>query len=433
MSLLSISYCSPGDLHPRKRNPRTHSKKQIQQIADSIKRFGFTVPVLVDGTNVIIAGHGRVEAAKLLNMPLIPILRREDLSEAEIRAYVIADNRLAEQAGWDRELLALEFIELEEIAPDLDLTVTGFDAADIDVLINEQNASNNLGEQIPAVKLDSSAITNPGDLWLIGPHKLFCGDATKPESYERLLAGAKADLVFTDPPYNVPIQGHVSGLGQTQHREFAMASGEMTSPEFTSFLSTVFNLLVEHSTDGSIHYICIDWRHLGEMVIAGSAYSEVKNMCVWVKTNGGMGSLYRSQHECVFVFKNGTAAHINNVELGKHGRNRTNVWTYAGANSFGKDRMKDLASHPTVKPVSLVADAILDCSNRGGIVLDPFCGSGTTLVAAEKTGRAGYGIELDPAYCDVIIERLIAMGLDAVHAETGRKFTDMRDEEALLA
>jgi DNA modification methylase len=232
-------------------------------------------------------------------------------------------------------------------------------------------------------------------------------------------------MVFADPPYNVPIDGHVSGLGKVKHREFAMGVGEWSPAEFTAFLTSAFRHLAEFSDDGSIHFQCIDWRHLGEMLAAGlEAYTELKNLCVWAKTNAGMGSLYRSQHEFVYVFKSGTASHINNIELGKHGRYRTNLWTYAGVNSFGLDR-GDLKLHPTVKPVALVADAIRDCSHRKGLVLDPFLGSGSTLVAAEKTGRLGYGIELDPLYCDVTVRRLkVVCGLEAKLEATGQSFAD---------
>ena len=267
---------------------------------------------------------------------------------------------------------------------------------------------------------------------MVGKHRLICGDATDPAVYAGLLGGERAQMVFTDPPYNVPIEGHVCGLGAVKHREFAMAAGEMSEAEFTRFLATIFGHLAAHAADGAIHYICMDWRHVGEVLAAGqSSYSELKNLCVWAKTNGGMGSLYRSQHELVFVFKSGSGAHINNVELGKHGRYRTNLWTYAGVNSFGRNRDEDLAMHPTVKPVALVADAILDCSRRKGIVLDAFAGSGTTLLAAERTGRRGYGIELDPLYCDVIVRRLAKVaGLEAVHAETGKSFAEVEAERA---
>jgi DNA modification methylase len=262
---------------------------------------------------------------------------------------------------------------------------------------------------------------------------LICGDSTIGATYQALLGEDRAQLVFTDPPYNVPISGHVGGLGAIQHREFAMASGEMSSAEFTDFLHTVFGHLAAFSADGSIHFQCMDWRHLGEMLAAGkAAYSELKNICVWAKNNGGMGSLYRSQHELVFVFKSGTAPHINNVELGKYGRYRTNVWSYAGVNSFGEDR-SDLHLHPTVKPVAMVADAIRDCSHRKGAVLDAFVGSGTTLIAAEKTGRRGYGIEIDPAYCDVTMRRLRTVcGLDSVLEATGQRYTEVEDERAAI-
>jgi len=264
----------------------------------------------------------------------------------------------------------------------------------------------------------------------VDPEKSSRGDADRfPPSLSLAPFGradARAQMVFTDPPYNVPISGHVGGLGSIQHREFAMASGEMSQAEFTAFLESVFGHLAAYSVDGAIHFQCMDWRHVPEMLAAGTAaYTDLKNICVWAKNNGGMGSLYRSQHEFVFVFKTGTAPHINNVELGKHGRYRTNVWNYAGVNSFGGDRA-DLSLHPTVKPVAMVADAIRDCSHRKGIVLDAFVGSGTTLIAAERTGRRGYGVEIDPAYCDVAIRRLRAVcGLEAILQATGQRFGEV--------
>lgn len=393
------------DLKPAIRNARTHSKAQIKQIADSIEQFGFTNPVLMDAADRIIAGHGRVEAAKLLGLETVPTLRLDHLSEEQVRAYVIADNKLAENAGWDEELLALELQYLDGLDLDFDLTITGFEMAEIDaMLVLDPDAEE---EAIPEPS-EGSTVTQHGDLWLIGDHRLYCGDATKPASYEALFDGSEpAQMIFTDPPYNVPISGHVCGLGSVQHREFEMAAGEMSTEQFEAFLRSVCDNLAANSIDGSIHYICMDWRHMGEVLRAGeAAYDELKNLCVWSKTNGGMGSLYRSQHELVFVFKRGTKPHINNVKLGKHGRYRTNVWEYAGINSFGENRDEELATHPTVKPTKLVEDAILDCSKRGGIILDAFAGSGTTLIAAHRAGRVGYGLELDPAYCDVIIKRM---------------------------
>jgi DNA modification methylase len=417
-----------SSLRPYSRNARTHSAKQIAQIAASIRAFGFNNPVLIDKDGVIIAGHGRVAAAKTLGHETVPVIRLDHMSEAQKRAYILADNKLAEKAGWDTEILAIELQNLMEFDLDFDISITGFDMPEIDVLmagLDAKAAKPDPADAVPEVA--DRAVTRLGDVWQIGPHRLICGDSLNPETYERLLDGEKAQMVFTDPPYNVPIEGHVSGLGKVQHREFAMASGEMSVAEFTGFLRIVFQNLAVASSNGSIHFVAMDWRHMAEVLAAGQGtYSELKNLCVWAKTNGGMGSLYRSQHELIFVFKAGTGAHTNNVELGKHGRYRTNVWTYAGANTFSATRDDDLAMHPTVKPVAMVADAILDCSKRKGIVLDAFAGSGTSLVAAHRTGRRGYGIELDPLYCDVILRRLANLtGLEALHVETGRTFAEL--------
>ncbi|MEZ5656108.1 MAG: DNA methyltransferase [Sphingobium sp.] len=431
MSGLQIEYRNIEELVPRANNPRTHSEKQIGQIAASIKRFGFTNPVLIDDGDAIIAGHGRVAAARHIGMDKVPTVRLSKMGEAEIRAYVIADNRLAENAGWDETLLGLEFAYLSELDLDFDLSITGFELPEIDLLIEGVKADDGEDEAdaVPEVSA-GPAVTQPGDIWIIGQHRLICGDALDAESYQRLLGEARAQMVFADVPYNVAVNGHVSGLGKHQHREFAMASGEMSREEFITFLTRAFEQLAAFSVDGSLHYICIDWRHMAEMLVAGEAvYTDFKNLCVWAKTNGGMGSLYRSAHELVFVFKAGTASHINNVELGRHGRNRTNVWSYAGANSFGATRDNDLAMHPTVKPVALVADAILDASHRGGIIVDAFAGSGTTLVAAERTGRKGRGIEIDPAYCDVIIARMQQLfGLTATLEATGESFAHVTQQ-----
>ena len=363
----------------------------------------------------------------------IPTVRVDHLSPAQIRAYVIADNKLAENAGWDRNLLALELQELS-VELHFDVTVTGFETAEIDLLIGELGQTESEeDDNVPKIDRSKPAISRLGDLWRLGDHALFCGDALDKVSYRTLLGSKKAQMVFTDPPYNVPIAGHVSGKGKVTHREFAMASGEMTSAEFTKFLTTTFDRLKAFSTDGSIHFICMDWRHIQEVLAASASYSELKNLCVWAKTNAGMGSLYRSQHELVFVFKSGKAPHINNVELGLFGRIRTNIWNYAGVNAFGNERDAELAMHPTVKPLALVADAILDCSKRGSIVLDAFAGSGTTLIAAEKTGRRGFGIELDPYYVDTIIRRFAeAYDVNAVHTQTGTTFEQMSAKQPAL-
>jgi 16S rRNA G966 N2-methylase RsmD len=416
-------------LRPYTRNARTHSPKQIAQIAASIREFGFNNPILIDREGEIIAGHGRVAAAKKLGLDTAPCVRLEHLTEAQKRAYILADNRLAEKAGWDREILAIELQHLTTIDIDFDVTLTGFEMAEVDLLLGagqDVDAKADPADAVPEIET-GPVVTRLGDIWQIGRHRLICGDALAPETFARLLAGEKAQMVFTDPPYNVKIDGHVSGLGAAKHREFAFASGEMTEDEFTRFLARIFANLASHAADGAIHFVCMDWRHQGEVLAAAhGTYTELKNLCVWAKTNGGMGSLYRSQHELVFVFKSGVAPHINNVELGKHGRYRTNVWSYAGANAFGATRDDDLAMHPTVKPVALVADAILDCSKRKGLVLDAFGGSGTTLVAAERTGRRGAAIEIDPAYCDVTVRRLAKVcGLKATHEATGQSFDEI--------
>jgi len=418
------------ELRPHPNNARTHSKKQLRQIARSIEQFGFCNPVLIDDANQIIAGHGRVEAVKLLGLEAVPTCRLSHLSEAEKRAYILADNKLAEKAGWDKELLAIELQGLIEL--DVDVKLTGFETAEIDLILEEAREASGMAsgpEDAASEPLPGPAVSQAGDLWLLGAHRLLCADARQGASYDALLEGAKADFVFTDPPYNVAIDGHVSGLGRVRHREFMMASGEMTELEFTAFLETVFGLLVANSVDGSIHQICMDWRHAWEMLAAGrAAYSELKNLCVWNKSNAGMGSFYRSKHELVFVWKSGTAAHVNNFELGQHGRHRTNVWDYAGVNTMCAGRIEDLVMHPTVKPAGLVADAIKDCSRRGGLVLDPFCGSGTVLIAAERTGRKARTLEIDPLYVDVAVRRWQAFaGKSAILSGSGETFETNED------
>lgn len=407
MSADQIEDLPPGALRPWAGNARTHSKKQVRQIAQSIETFGFTNPVLIDQDNVILAGHGRVEAAKLLGLASVPCRRIEHMTAAEKRAYVIADNKLALNAGWDEEMLAEELkglIATEDLG--FDLGVIGFEIAEIDALV-EGLAPEEPGD--PAEDLLPAAAprrVQPGDVWQLGTHRVVCGDALEPAVALLLMQGDVARMAFCDPPYNVPIHGHVCGSGKIKHREFAMASGEMSEAEFTHFLTRALQALADHSCDGSIHYICMDWRHLREMLAAGHAvYTELKNLIVWAKDNGGMGTFYRSRHELVFAFKKGTAPHINSFELGQHGRYRTNVWTYRSVNSLHKGRMADLALHPTVKPVQMIADAIKDVSARRDIVIDFFGGSGSTLIAAEKTGRRARLIELDPIYCDRILAR----------------------------
>jgi DNA modification methylase len=432
MQAITIEYLTHTQLSPYPRNSRTHSKKQIRQIADSIRHFDFTNPLLIDNKNMILAGHGRLAAAKSLGLEQVPCVRLEGMTPQQKRAYVLADNKLAFNAGWDEELLVLELQGLMEIDLDFDIGITGFSIAEIDGLI-EGLTPDELGspkdEWMPSDngELPVSAL---GDIWELGPHRLVCGDSLEATTCEALMKGEKAQMVFTDPPYNVPIVGHVGGLGKTTHREFVMASGEMTSGQFTQFLTTAFRNLVSNSIDGSIHFICMDWRHMKEMLMAGdSSYSELKNVIVWAKDNGGMGTFYRSRHELVFAFKNGAAPHINTFELGQHGRYRTNVWQYRGVNTLKAGRMDELALHPTVKPVAMIADAIKDVSGRHGIVLDLFGGSGSTLIAAHKTGRRAYLCELDPVYCDRIVQRWQVYAKDdAILEGTDRSFAQVMQE-----
>jgi len=399
-SNLKIEYISCSQLKPYKNNPRTHSNKQINQIVNSIKEFGFTNPILVDGDNNIIAGHGRVSAAKKLGMNNIPIIQLEHLSEVQKRAYIIADNKLAENAGWDMELLQTELEYISELDMDFDLTLTGFETTELDLMFSN-NDVNPQDDVIP--EASSNAVSKIGDIWQLWQHRIICADATDPNSYKLLLEGKKADMIFTDPPYNVPIDGHVCGNGKVKHEDFKMVSGEMSEGEFTNFLAKVFSNLCDYSRDGSLHYICMDWRHMQEVLSAGKEYSELNNLCVWNKTNGGMGSFYRSKHELVFVYKNGKSQHLNNIELGSNGRYRTNVWDYAGVNTFQNN--DNLKMHPTVKPVAMIQDAILDCTKVNALILDVFGGSGSTLIAAENSDRVANIIELDPKYVDVMIRR----------------------------
>ena len=385
-------------------------------------------PLLVDKDYTVIAGHARLEAAKLLGLTSIPVIMIEHLNEAMLRAFALADNQFTLNAGWDEKAVREELVFLSDVVLNYGLEITdlGFPTAEIDLRIGDQTL---LGpeDDIIAPETKAPAITSSGDVWILGHHRLICGDSRDRQAYVPLMRDEVAALVFTDAPFNISVKNVVGGLGRIKHEEFAMASGEMTPEQFIGFLAGVMALMREFSAEGSIHFQCMDWRHVYEMEAAARQVGyELKNICVWVKDNGGMGSLYRSRHELVFVYKSGDAPHVNNVELGKHGRYRTNVWEYPGVNSFRSGRMDDLAMHPTVKPVAMVADAIKDCSPRDGIVLDPFGGSGTTLIAAEQTGRRARLIEIDPHYCDVIIRRWQKLtGQKAILEATGQSFDEL--------
>jgi DNA modification methylase len=429
-----VEMCAIEDLKVNAHNARTHSARQVQQIAASMREFGWITPIVVDEEGVVLAGHGRLQAGPFLGLTEVPTIHVKHLTPERKRAFMLADNRLAELADWDQEALASELKELADLAIDFNFEITGFDTVDLDRLVAPTPPKTAKPEVVPELERARPAISSLGDLWKLGDHRLLCGSALEEASYQKLLGDERAQMVFTDPPYNVKIDGHVCGLGSVSHRNFEMASGEMNKAEFIGFLGAFMGHAVRFSQDGAIHFVCMDWRHLGEVLAAGGGFYEFKNLCVWNKTNAGMGTFYRSKHELVLVFKVGSGPHINNFGLGEKGRYRTNVWDYAGVNTFKRGRMDELRAHPTVKPLPLVVDALKDCSTRRGVVLDPFVGSGTTLLAAEKTGRLGRAIELDPHYVDAAIGRWQQLtGEAAVHAETGQTFNDLVDAAARAA
>ena len=421
--------CLPAEsLKPSPHQAHTHNPKHLAQIKASIEVFGLVVPILIRPDLEIINGHAIHEAAVSLGMSDVPTICLDEHDDVEYRMLALSLNRLAEKGGWDEQVLKAEFEFLATQNFDFELEISGFETLEIDNILDcEVLRQEDTDDDVIPVDENVQPVAQEDDVFRLDTHFLVCGDAREQKSYVAVLGDAKADLIFTDPPYNVKIQGNVAGSGKNTYREFAMASGEMSPAEFTEFLRFVFCLLCSHSRDGAIHFIAMDWRHMQEILSAGlEAYTELKNLCVWNKSNAGMGTFYRSKHELFFAFKNGSAKHINNFGLGETGRYRTNVWEYSSPSALGPDRSAQLEMHPTVKPVSLVADAIRDCSKRGGLILDPFCGSGTTIIAAAKTGRRAHCIELDPLYVDTAIRRWQKWsGKDAVHMGSGRTFDDI--------
>lgn len=402
---LSVVYRLVSSLKPDPRNARTHPKRQIEQLVQSIWEFGFTNPVLVDESDVLIAGHGRLRAAKELGLNEVPTIVLEGLSDVQKKALRLADNKIALNAGWDVEILRLELASISTLDVDFDMSLTGFASGEIDVMLKAANDPDD--EVIPAVPVEPRS--RSGDIWMLGEHRIGCGDGRDQDFLKRLLGpGALVDAAFLDPPYNVKINGHANAKGR--HREFAMASGEMSKSEFRIFLADTLGAAARVSRSGAVHFVCMDWRHMDDVLAVGTEiYGELLNICVWNKSNAGMGSLYRSKHEMVFVYRVGDTPHTNMVELGRHGRNRTNVWDYASVNSMAGSRREDLALHPTVKPVAMVADAYQDVTSRGDLVFDMFLGSGTSLIAAERAGRRFRGCDIDPTYVDVAVDRWAQM------------------------
>ena len=413
-------------------NAREHSKKQIKQIGNCIRNLGFRNPIQVDENNVILAGHGRFEAAKWLNMKKVPVIRHTDLNEAEKMALLIADNKTAEESTWDITLLVENFEILSELDCSFDQTVTGFESYEIDTICEKKELTDEVEETVYHDSDNNEPpVTKVGYVWILGNHKVYCGNSLDEQSYKILMGEDITELVVTDYPYNVPINGHVSGLGETKHGDFKMGCGEMSREQFIDFLITSMQHMHDFSCLGALFYFYMDWRHVYELISAGEdVFGELKQLCVWAKENAGMGAFYRSRHELVCIFKKAGAEHINNFELGQHGRYRSNVWEYPGMNSTSPTSRQLLKLHPTVKPVAMLADILLDASKPNGIVLDPFGGSGSTLIAAEHTNRRARLIELDPKYVDVIIQRWQAYtGQDAVLESTGQTFAEVSAEQ----
>lgn len=433
-----------SNLTPNPRNARTHSKKQSGQIADSIRAFGFNNPILIDESNVIIAGHGRLQAAKMLKLETVPVICLAHLSDSEKRAYILADNKIALNAGWDTELLSLELAELTDLLPELDLSVdlTGFETAELDVLFVDHSKTEVAAtDEVDLSDVPGTPVSHLGDIWELGPHRIMCEDARNQIASELLFCGEEAELVITDPPYNVRVQGHVGGRGKTKHAEFAFASGEMSDQEFRGFLKSSVSTISAHLKPGGLSYVFMDWRHIEDLLAAGrQADFELKNICVWHKTTPGQGSFYRSSHEMVAVHAKPGGTATNNIQLGKFGRNRSNVWSYPGVNTFQTRPGDPLSMHPTVKPIAMIAEAIKDASHHREIVFDLFLGSGTTLLAAEKVGRRCYGIEYEPKYIDLAIQRWQSQtGKDAVLVRRaggvdagaiGHTFTELKDMQS---
>jgi DNA modification methylase len=426
---LDLVYVALTDLRMPAREIRKLDLAHVREVANAISAFGFCAPVLVGKDNAVIDGGVRVEAARQLGLGRVPCVRIEHLSETEQRILRLAVNRLGEKGEWNLNELKIEFEEL--ILADAPIEVSGFTLDEIDQVVLDEAVAIEQGPLAP--EAGASAVARLGDTFRLGPHRIVCGSATDASVIRFLMEGCSpARMVLTDEPYNVPIFGHVSG---GNHREFVMASGEMTDAEFLTFNEAWIGAVLPYLCDGGVFGTFIDWRGCSTFNAAAVKLClKPLNLIVWAKTNAGMGSLYRSQHELLPLFKNGSAPHVNNVELGKRGRWRSNIWTYPGASSLGSDARRGLRDHPTVKPTAMLEDALLDLTERNEIVIDPFLGSGSTLVAAEKTGRICRGVELDPLYIDVIVRRYeSATGNAATLVETGESFAALGARRAAEA
>jgi DNA methylase/ParB-like nuclease domain len=432
---LAIEYKSLASLLPYPGNPRKHDKRQVRQIARSIEAFGFNVPLLINAENHVVAGHGRLLASRLLNLTEVPTIRLEHLTEAQARAFTIADNRLNENSAWDHQLLGEQLKILADSDLDFDLEVTGFEIKEVDCFIENLTSATERVAKAADVIPDLHGrplVTRAGDCWNLGRHRVYCGDARSDSAYTTLMQGRRAEMVFAGPPCQDPINACLTRFGAVHHTEFAMVSDPRNASQFAESLRTSLTNLANNSVDGALNFICVDWRHSPELLTAAqSVYTEFKDLCVWVKDKPEQGSLYRNQHQLVFVFKTGKKPHRNGVHRRPCGQYRSNVWNYRGVKSRshgqGAEGLSNL--HQTIKPVDMVADAILDCTRRGQLVLDRFLGNGTTLLAAEDTGRTCYGMELDPQHVDTTLRRWRKFtGQNILEESTGRSFDDIEEE-----
>jgi len=423
---MSVQRVPTDALRPAPTPVRRHPRKQLAKVRKSLEVFGQVTPILVSPDWEIIDHELVWQALKEIGATQVDVIVVADKSPSELKALRLVLNRTALDARWDEQNLRSILEQLVEV--DFDLDLTGFDTPEIDHYLNldapQANVEEN-GSDIPLV--EATAISTSGMIWALGDHRVGCGSATNLAFVSRLLNGKTANVCFVDPPYNIPVDGFITGKGRHRHREFVQGAGELSTDEYFTLLRDSLLVLKECCVPTALVYACIDWRHVMEMTVAGRACDmPLYTICVWTKTNGGMGGIYRNAHELVCVFRAGTETPLDNVELGRHGRNRTNVWSYPGMSSFGKERDQLLGSHPTVKPVAMIADVFRDVTRRGDIVLDTFLGSGSTLMAAQETGRICCGVELDPLYVDVTIRRWQnATGRDAVLVDTGEAFNDV--------
>lgn len=420
-----------------KRILKTKAEKRIETHKRFLEHEGYGLPVPIDLMNNIILGEERVEAARRLGHTHIAVVRVGDITKDTIRKLRLLEAKLSTVGELDRKQVRDTFLEVLDTEADYNLEILGFSTAEIDLTleftdqIEESGESEQLNPEDEALPEPCEApVSRIGDIWTANGHRLICGDATLPETYARLLQGDQAKVTVSDPPYGVKINGHVSGLGKNNHREFVQGSDKVTKKELKKLLKKSTRQFLENSQDGALIYLWMDWRGIELLLlICRKLGLTLINLCVWGKTSPSMGSYYRSQHELCAVLRVGRASHQNNVELGIHGRSRSNLWSAPGMNSFGRERDELLASHPTPKPCILFEDIIKDCTSRGDIILDGFLGSGTTLIAAEKTGRKARVIELDPIYVDVAVRRFQKrFGIEMLHEPSGKTFSEIERE-----